>query len=1255
MKILIDLQSCQGSSRNRGIGRYSLSLARAMAEIGAGHEIWIALSAYFPGTVDSVRSAFRGLVPPERVVVWHGPGPVTSCDPANDWRRETAELIREEFLADLGPDVVHVTSLFEGFGENVVTSVGRAPSKSFTAVTLYDLIPLLYADVYLESPEARAWYQRKLQSLKNADIWLAISEQTRLDAIERLSLPAERVVNVGGGVDIRFRQLNFDEPTAERIRRRYGFSRPFVLYTGGIEFRKNIDGLIKAVSLLPENVRDRCQLAIVCGASEQEKMRLRAVAGKLGLGSEDAIFTGYVSDDDLIALYNLCHLFVFPSLYEGFGLPVLEAMACGAPVIAANTSSLPEVVGWEKALFDPRDPHAIAAKMKEALTDESFRDALKKHGLERARRFSWEECARRALVAFQAGLDGRVKTRPRPAGSQVSKPRLAYISPLPPAKSGIADYSSELLPDLARYYRIELVVDQPEVADSWLSANFPVRTPEWFSENGDRFDRVLYHFGNSEFHRHMFGLLPRRPGVAVLHDFYLSGVLHWMDHAGYAPGAFRRELYRSHGYGALAELEKEGAESIVWRYPCNRSVLEGADGIIVHSRHAATLAERWYGSGVAEAWPVVPQPRRLLGGDRSIARARLGFGDDEFVVCSFGFLAATKLAQLVVEAWLTAAESCPGRWRLIFVGGVLDERLATMLRAVVRQKGGAKDLQLTGYLSQERYECYLAAADVAVQLRANSRGETSRAVLDCLASGLPTVVNAHGWMAELPEGAVLKLSDRVDARELASALERLRRERDLREALGRAARHHIEKVHAPRRVAEAYFQALEGFAATGPHSRRRRLIRSIAENGSGSRPGDGDLVATAIAIATNIQARLPSTRMLVGVSALAEGGVRTGIQLVTRAILKQLVSKDAGLRCEPVRFDPAVGYRYARRFMQSHFGLPPFDLGDDPVEVKYGDVFLGLDLEAHVVPRLLPLFSMMRGHGVRLYFVCYDLLPLKHPEWFPKEMFPVFKSWLEAVVRVGDGIVCISRTVADQLFEWVRTAAVERASPLNIGYFHLGADAESAAVPGDDRFPHELERRLSRGEPTFLMVGTVEPRKGYEQVLDAFEQLWRDKRDICLVIAGKQGWMVERLADRIRRHRDLGTRLFWLERAGDDTLARLYRRSTALLMASQDEGFGLPLIEAARYGLPIIARDIPVFREVCGDHAFYFAGDDPESLSGAINEWVALADRNSVPSVEGMRWRTWEQSAQQLLDVTFGGRWYRVWDGCWSDVETAKS
>jgi len=1246
MKIVIDLQSCQGQSRKRGIGRYSLSLAQAMAKEGKNHEIWIALNGLFPEAIDSLRKAFEGLLPPDRIVVWQAPGPVAFHDPANTWRREAAEYLREFFLNSLKPDIVYVSSLFEGYADNCVTSVGKASRANLTAVTIYDLIPLIFEHIYLQDPQMRAWYYRKLQWLKNADLWLAISEHTRQDAIERLGLPDDRVVNISGGVDPQFRQKEIDPTTEASLRSRYKLRRAFLVYTGGIEPRKNVEGLIKAFALLPRGLRQNYQLAIVCDIQEHERRHLAELVRHEGLRPDDVVFTGFVPDEDLVALYNLCTLFIFPSLYEGFGLPPLEAMACGAPVVASNSSSLPEVIGWEKALFDPQRPEAIAEKIHEALTDEAFREGLRKHGLEQAKRFSWEESARRALAAFEALYAEKSKEKSYPVVLRSLKPRLAYFSPLAPARSGIADYSRELLPELARYYQIELIIDQSEVSDPWLLASFPIRSAEWFEKHANRYDRILYHFGNSEFHKHMFNLLRKHPGIVVLHDFYLSDVLNWMDFTGYAPGIFQRELYRSHGYNALAELAEKGREAVIWKYPCNLSVLEGADGIIVHSRHAMELADEWYGKGTSQNWKVIPQPLAFpFTLNRVSARMKLGLGTGDFLVCSFGFLGPTKLPEVILDGWLSSKLARNPYSYLIFVGSSFDQELEAKLKERAKQSGVADRVRITGYVSREIYECYLSAADVVIQLRTRSRGETSRSVLNSLAWGLPTVVNAHGWMAELPDGVVMKLPDDVQPRHVARALEELYDHPDFRQHLGEAGRAYIQENHAPHKIARSYFEAIEDFSQTGRHARRRCLIQAIAQIDATNKPVDQDLVMVAKAIVANQERGTNVRQILVDVSQLYRQDLKTGIQRVVRATLKNLLWRPLkGWRVEPVCTGPAHAYRYARAFLTNYFHLPSPNLPDDVVEVKSDDVFLGLELAAHLIPDHIHFFRQLHAQGVLIYFVVYDLLPVRHPEWFPPEMYPMFTRWIQAISEVADGIVCISRSVADQLVQWLETAKPSRVWPLKIGYFHLGADAESASLPGDDTVDPKILEALARGTPIFLMVGTVEPRKGYAQALKAFEILWQSGANVSLIIVGKPGWMVEPLVKRLRNHPEQGRRLFWLDKASDALLLELYKKSTALLMASEDEGFGLPLIEAARHGLPIIARDIPVFREVCGGHAFYFEGNKPEGLAKAIITWLNLYQAGKAPSVEGMRVLTWKESTQQLLDVILGGNWYKVWE-----------
>ncbi|MDR9778211.1 glycosyltransferase, partial [Rhizobium hidalgonense] len=142
--------------------------------------------------------------------------------------------------------------------------------------------------------------------------------------------------------------------------------------------------------------------------------------------------------------------------------------------------------------------------------------------------------------------------------------------------------------------------------------------------------------------------------------------------------------------------------------------------------------------------------------------------------------------------------------------------------------------------------------------------------------------------------------------------------------------------------------------------------------------------------------------------------------------------------------------------------------------------------------------------------------------------------------------------------------------------------------------------------PTFLMVGTLEPRKRQLQALLAFERLWAQGYTVSLVIVGKYGWNVDFLVEMLSDHPELNRHLFWFAQTSDEFLEKLYATSSCLIAASSGEGFGLPIIEAAQHGIPIIARDIPVFREIASDHAYYFKGNSAIALAKCITDWLDL-------------------------------------------------
>ena len=354
-----------------------------------------------PIRLNRCEPTFDQLIPAERIRVFELHGPVAEISLTNTWRMQAAELIREKFLADLRPDIVHVSTLFEGFHNEVVASVGRLDATLPTAVTLYDLIPMLRPDTYLSEPSGRRHYLRRAQSLKRADLLLAISESTRREAIDAMDISPDRVITIGAGLSRSFEARGVSDDEKASLLASYGLRRPFVLYTGAVEPHKNVEGLIAAFGSLRPEIRSAHQLAIAGKLQEADRDRLVALLASHGLDAGDMVCLNYVPDEDLSVLYSLCSVFIFPSLHEGFGLPILEAMACGAPVIGSNCTSIPEIINRKDALFDPRRPQDIANRLTEVLSNTDLRQNLKVWGLERARAFTWDACARKALEAFE--------------------------------------------------------------------------------------------------------------------------------------------------------------------------------------------------------------------------------------------------------------------------------------------------------------------------------------------------------------------------------------------------------------------------------------------------------------------------------------------------------------------------------------------------------------------------------------------------------------------------------------------------------------------------------------------------------------------------------------------------------------------------------------------------------------------------------------------------------------------------------------
>jgi glycosyltransferase involved in cell wall biosynthesis len=844
MRIVIDMQGAQNGSRFRGIGRYTTAFAKHLIREAKNHEVILALNGSFTETIEPIQSEFLSLLPPNRILVWEPLCPANFLEIGNKGRRLTSEALREAFLASLKPDVVIISSMFEGAGDDVVSSIGSFLDNIPTAVILYDFIPLIYSNEYLADTNVKAWYTNKLSHMKKADLLLSISESSRLEGLEYLNCTEDSIVNISTAIESDF--ANSIGTPLTQVLKKFNLTRPYLMYSGASDPRKNLPRLVEAFSILPPAIRRKHQLLLAGGMPQNHIEALKLQISSLKLSDDEVRFTGHISDDEMIGLYRGALGFVFASYHEGFGLPILEAMAFDIPVIGSNISSIPEVIGNEKSLFDPFSVSSISASMHKLLTDAKFRENLSRHSKEQRKVFSWSLTAKKALSALVEKFENQIVTA-----------------------------------------------------------------------------------------------------------------------------------------------------------------------------HPFTLVD------------------------------------------------ATTQQHL------------------------LTKHVATIL-----------DKQNTG-----PEELFRVAALIDYTLPRNN------------------------------------------------------------------------KLHY----------------------------------------------------------------LFIDVSELQRANHKTGIQRVVSNIFSSLLKLvPNNYQIVPVYATRSEDYKVANNFLCQFLGFDPSPEIDHVLDMRNGDIFLGLDYQDQIIYDRRNYYENLRNRGIAVYFVVYDLLPQLLADTFAFEVTQNHSAWLKTVAK-ADGLICISRSVADELHTWLAKYGPARKSPLQIGYFHLGADF--APMSFDKKSDLDSQTVLAKiaSQQSFLVVSTIEPRKRQSQVLEGFELLWSKGENVCLVLVGKSGWMVDDLIQRLKRHPEKNKRLFWLEGIDDQYLKGVYAASSCLIAASTGEGFGLSLVEAAQHKIHILARDIPVFKEVAGEHATYFTGEEGGDIATAVQNWCKLKLTNKAPTSTGMPILNWQQSTMQILDVLFRQKWYKQW------------
>jgi glycosyltransferase involved in cell wall biosynthesis len=800
---------------HRGTGRYTQQQLREVLRLDRANEkkneyvLFCREDADFEALLPEIAAAPNvsyALLPPLEGRAWH------ELNRPEDVLRSTEELQRA--IDAQGVDVFHLT--IPAHLRDLVMFRVDGP----VVATHYDLIPRIFPGHYLQDSSLRDLYERALGLIRRADRVVAISQHVRREVNTYLGIPPERIRVAWPVADPCFRPLPEDE--RERLlapwRERLGVSGGFAVTVSHIHHSKNLRTLLDAWALLPAAARRELPLVLACELDAAEMATIRGWARERGIESSLRL-TGFVPDEELTALYNAATLYVHPSRYEGFGLPVLEAMHCGTPVIAGNASSLPEVVGDAGTLFDPEDPAALARAVEDLLRDPAGRREMGERALARAAFFRAEDLGRETLAAYEeAAKSGRER-----AGNPL---RLAFWSPVPPQESGIADYSAELLREVVRWADVDVYVDDgvpptPEVAECGAVRLF---TAFGRRHRQRPYDAALVQLGASFYHLYMKeALRGALPTIVTLHDLTWGALLFREAALEGEEEAFRRALEKSEGPAAVAEHAAilagdpadlaELIEDFLNRHPLLGEVVAASDAQIVHMPRAAEdLAVRYPKARFFDFPMGVEDPRlSLTYTGWNDLRPRLGISADAFVVAAFGVAHPVKRLDTAVRALgRIAAELPQANPVLLIVGGFADPAYRKELEGLAAELGVSRSLRVLGRTSRRDFELALLACDAVVNLRYPFRHQMSATLMRGVAAGRPVLITDVPEWSHFPDSFCLRVKpDEREVESLAGHLLGLARDPARRRAMGEAARRYWEENATPAHMADGYRRVLE--------------------------------------------------------------------------------------------------------------------------------------------------------------------------------------------------------------------------------------------------------------------------------------------------------------------------------------------------------------------------------------------------------------------------------------------------------------
>lgn len=610
--------------------------------------------------------------------------------------------------------------------------------------------------------------------------------------------------------------------------------------------------------------------------------------------------------------------------------------------------------------------------------------------------------------------------------------------------------------------------------------------------------------------------------------------------------------------------------------------------------------------------------------NRDEKRGLIDTGNDYFLYV--GGLDWRKNVSIVAYALANCSIKIKRNLVFVVAGDTYEPEQLELKRIWAEQQLPAKNLKFTGRVNDEDLIRYYKNAVFSIQPSLlEGFGLTA---LESIACDVPILTANTGALPEIVPNKIASFSPR-NPEELGKLITKVyesKHERDqiLSESKKNAA-NYSWKATSERTISSLRLlskdvsrKKLESFEG----------VEQISKSAATTIELDTSVLAYGLAIATPL--RVNSSRLLIEVTSTTRTDHGSGIQRVVKSIADEITKMksskdDTNLIYLDSLAPPRVVNIDKKQRLQLKNGRRSRELN-----LSTGDTVLMLDSSWEFHKAHQKQLNNARVRGAKVISTLYDLVPLRTPAFCDPGMPIIFSAWFKSALDYSDGFVCISKAVADNLIKFLEAMSYPR--ELKVGYWHLGANFAKLSKSVETS-KKDTERKK------FLMVGTIEPRKGHRVALRAFEKLWEDGSEDTLTIVGRAGWNTEALQSDLKLHKEAGTRLYWHDNADDNLLAALYSNADALITASFAEGFGLPIIEAASLGKPVIASDIPVFREVAaGCDVEFFEVGSSESLKQKILNFKFRDPSNSILSETASI--SWRDSAERLCEIITEDKWY---------------